>query len=244
LARLSVCWPDFQWRRYLLHSVPDVCDASGKPYLASDTDSMGSPCLGRGEVWVRGPNISSGYYKMPKETAEVYRSDGFFQTGDIGMTLQDGSIKIIDRKKNLVKLKGGEYIALEKMNNAFNNSIYVSKENGGSCAYGDGDLDRPVALIQANEVTIMELAKELGVSGSFEKVSQNEKVNKAVLDDLNKCGKRAAFSVLEAIAGVALLTVPWCPENKTMTATFKLTPSVIKIVNKKELDIVKKKGIR
>jgi long-chain acyl-CoA synthetase len=61
----------------------------------------------RGEVWVRGRNIMSGYYKQPKITQENITSDGWLMTGDIGEWREDGSLSIIDRKKNLVKLSHG-----------------------------------------------------------------------------------------------------------------------------------------
>merc|ERR1712151_262809 len=175
----------------------------------------GVPCLGRGEVWVRGNNISSGYYKMKEKTKEDFREDGFFMTGDIGMVLPDGSLKIIDRKKNLVKLKGGEYVALEKMNQAFNASPFVNKEAGGTCAYADDTLDRPVCLVQADEPAVMAKAKELGISGDFAAVCRNPKLTKAVLDSLNAMGKGAGLASLEVLSAVALLTTPWGPEDGT-----------------------------
>eukprot|EP00930_Biecheleria_cincta_P069421 TRINITY_DN57166_c0_g1_i1.p1 TRINITY_DN57166_c0_g1~~TRINITY_DN57166_c0_g1_i1.p1 ORF type:complete len:772 (+),score=163.23 TRINITY_DN57166_c0_g1_i1:61-2316(+) len=243
--RLGVVGSPIGSLEYLVHSEPDVCDAEGKPYLAHDRyGADGVPCLGRGEVWVRGHNVTSGYYKMPEQTKEAFRDDGFFMTGDIGMVLPDGSLKIIDRKKNLVKLKGGEYVALEKMNGAFNNSPFVNKENGGSCAYADDSLDRPVALVQADEQAIMAKAKELGVSGDFPTVCKDAKIRKAVLDSLNAEGKKVGLSSLEVLAGVGLLTKPWTPEDGTLTATLKLVVSKVKIVNKAELEEVKPMGRR
>eukprot|EP00965_Chrysotila_dentata_P189802 6173519-Pleurochrysis_carterae.AAC.1 len=100
-----------------LHSEPELTDLNNKPYLTTDTlHANGERCVGRGEVWIRGPNVSLGYYKQPALTAGEFRADGFFKTGDIGMLTPSGALKIIDRKKNLVKLKGGEYVALERMN--------------------------------------------------------------------------------------------------------------------------------
>lgn len=69
----------------------------------------------QGEVWIRGPPVFEGYYENEKETQEAITSDGWFKTGDIGEWDQNGHLKIIDRKKNLVKTLNGEYIALEKV---------------------------------------------------------------------------------------------------------------------------------
>ena len=97
-----------------LHSEPEITDADGAPYLTTDTlHCTGEVCAGRGEVWMRGNNLSVGYYKMAELTASEYTPDGWFKSGDIGLLTPGGALKIVDRKKNLVKLKGGEYVALE-----------------------------------------------------------------------------------------------------------------------------------
>jgi long-chain acyl-CoA synthetase len=89
-------------------STPDICDKAGQPYLSTDRiDVNGDPVFGRGEICTRGGNVSSGYYMMPEATKEAFDDDGWFHTGDIGQFMSDGSIKIVDRKKNLVKLKVG-----------------------------------------------------------------------------------------------------------------------------------------
>ena len=69
----------------------------------------------QGEIWIRGPSVTSGYYDNEKETQEAITPDGWFKTGDVGEWDKNGHLKIIDRKKNLVKTLNGEYIALEKV---------------------------------------------------------------------------------------------------------------------------------
>lgn len=130
-----------------LVSTPDVGDKAGQPYLSTDRfDVNGEPVHGRGEIVVRGTNISSGYYMMKDKTKEVWEDDGWFHTGDIGQFMTDGSLRIVDRKKNLVKLKGGEYIALEKMEMTYGNCEFVDAVAGGICVYGDGDMVRELIL--------------------------------------------------------------------------------------------------
>ena len=64
----------------------------------------------QGEIYLRGPSITKGYYKREDLTKETISEDGWLMTGDIGQWNADGTLSIIDRKKNLVKLSGGEYI--------------------------------------------------------------------------------------------------------------------------------------
>lgn len=69
----------------------------------------------QGEVWLRGPSITSGYLDREAETKALFSDDGWLKTGDIGQFDKSGQLRIIDRVKNLVKTLNGEYIAIEKV---------------------------------------------------------------------------------------------------------------------------------
>jgi long-chain acyl-CoA synthetase len=82
----------------------------------------------RGEIIVGGQPVAKGYYKMDELTQEsFFVKDGirFFRTGDIGMMLPDGCLKIIDRKKDIVKPLSGEYICLSQIENTLRTAPMV-----------------------------------------------------------------------------------------------------------------------
>jgi len=53
---------------------------------------------------MKGPSVTSGYYKRPDKTEEAFDSQGWFKTGDVVTVYPNGSVKIIDRSKNIFKL--------------------------------------------------------------------------------------------------------------------------------------------
>jgi acyl-CoA synthetase (AMP-forming)/AMP-acid ligase II len=60
----------------------------------------------RGEVWVRAPNVMKGYWNKPEATRETLTKDGWLKTGDVAYVDKDGNFFIVDRKKELIKVKG------------------------------------------------------------------------------------------------------------------------------------------
>ena len=73
----------------------------------------------RGEICLKGPCIFTQYYKDKSRTQEAFDEEGWLRTGDVAMINPNGSIKIIDRAKNIFKLSQGEYIAPEKLENVY-----------------------------------------------------------------------------------------------------------------------------
>lgn len=239
----------------------DITDAKGKKYLSTDTYHMDTACRGRGEILIRGPPISAGYFKMPDKTDEVFTSDGWFHTGDVGVWRTDGQLKIVDRVKNLVKLKGGEYIAIENMEKEYSTSAYVSGANGGILCYGDGDMDRPIAFVVVDEKKLAGWAGSVGLQygDDFPALCATPEANAEVLRALVKAGKDGNLGPNEILAACLLLpgtgpqdnqpaqfNDPWTPENGMLTASNKLNRKPIVQVYGAggKFDALKAKGIK
>ena len=85
--------------------------SSGKPVLHTEVrivrpDGSDAAIGELGELWVKGPNITPGYWNRPEETAKAFTADGFFKSGDIGVMDARGYTKIVDRKKDMILVSG------------------------------------------------------------------------------------------------------------------------------------------
>lgn len=178
----------------------DVPDAG---YRANNTPSQG-------EVWMRGGSITPGYFKRDDITAETLTEDGWLQTGDIGEWNENGTLSIIDRKKNLVKLSNGEYIALEKLESVYKTCLFVNN----ICVYGDSFQPKPVALVVPAEAKIRKLAEEKGLEEKdFEKLCHNEVILKGVLESLVAQAKKSGLKPAEVLCDVYLTHEEWTSER-------------------------------
>ncbi len=71
-----------------------------------DDDGHTVPLGESGEICILGPNVMTGYYNQPEETAKAFTADGYMRTGDIGEMDEQGYTRIVDRKKDMILVSG------------------------------------------------------------------------------------------------------------------------------------------
>jgi 4-coumarate--CoA ligase len=74
--------------------------------VLDEVGTVEAPQGERGEIWVRGPNVMKGYWNKPEATQETLTEDGWLKTGDVAYVDEERNIFIVDRKKELIKVKG------------------------------------------------------------------------------------------------------------------------------------------
>ncbi|KAI5383451.1 long chain acyl-CoA synthetase 4 [Lathyrus oleraceus] len=208
-------------------AIPNEIDMLGTvgpplPYLNVCLESvpeMGYDALAttpRGEICMRGSSVFSGYYKREDLTKEVI-IDGWFHTGDIGEWQPNGSMKIIDRKKNIFKLSQGEYVAVENLENIYAQvsaieSIWV---------YGNSFEYFLVAVINPNKQVLEAWAEGDGIKMDFESLCKDSRTIKYMVGELVKIAKEKKLKGFEFIKAVHLEPVPFDMERDLITPTFK-----------------------
>ncbi|CAE6123939.1 unnamed protein product [Arabidopsis arenosa] len=173
----------------------------------------------RGEICVRGPIIFKGYYKDEEQTREILDGDGWLHTGDIGLWLPGGRLKIIDRKKNIFKLAQGEYIAPEKIENVYTKCRFVSQ----CFIHGDSFNSSLVAIVSVDPDVMKDWAASEGIK--YEHLGQlcnDPRVRKAVLAEMDDLGREAQLRGFEFAKAVTLVPEPFTLENGLLTPTFKI----------------------
>ncbi|GLJ14196.1 hypothetical protein SUGI_0227800 [Cryptomeria japonica] len=173
----------------------------------------------RGEICVRGPSVFKGYYKDDIQTQEILDRNGWLHTGDIGLWLPGGRLKIIDRKKNIFKLAQGEYIAPEKIENVYAKSKFIAQ----CFVYGDSLNSSLVAIASVEPDILNEWATSEGIK--FENLSQlcsDPRAKAAVLADMDALGRDAQLRGFEFVKAVTLVAEPFSLENGLVTPTLKI----------------------
>ncbi|KAJ4340294.1 medium-chain fatty acid-CoA ligase faa2 [Didymella glomerata] len=200
----------------------EVClaDVPDMEYLSSDKPYP------RGELLVRSTTTFKEYFRNPEETAKAIDADGWFHTGDICLVDEMGRFKIVDRKKNVLKLAQGEYISPERIEN-----VYLANCGWMASAYVHGDSHQSflVAIFGvAPDIFPQWASKVLGEKipegdiAKLKEVLSDKRIEKAALKELSKVGTKNKFNSYEKVKAVRLFLEPFTIDNELLTPTLKL----------------------
>ena len=189
---------------------------SCNPIHKIKVETVGPPFKGNkvkiaedGEILVKGENVMLGYWNKKEETAKVIR-DGWLHTGDIGeIDIQDGYLKITDRKKDIIVNAGGDNISPAKIENMITNAPEIDQ----CIVYGDKK-NYLVALIVPNK----------------EFLNDKETINKTI-EIINK-----KLTLVEKIKKIQLIDENFSIENGLLTPTMKVKRKKVTEKYKKELE--------
>jgi len=189
---------------------------SCNPIHKIKVDTVGPPFKGNqvkiaddGEILVKGENVMLGYWNKKDETENVIK-DGWLYTGDIGeIDLEDGYLKITDRKKDIIVSAGGDNISPAKIENMITNELEINQ----CMVYGDKK-NYLVALIVPNKEFL-----------------QEKKIINIVIENVNK-----KLTLVEKIKKIQLIDENFSIENGLLTPTMKVKRKKVTEKYKNELE--------
>lgn len=177
----------------------------------------------RGELLIRATSLFTEYFRNEDETKKAIDADGWFHTGDICSVDELGRFKIIDRRKNVLKLAQGEYISPERIEN-----VYLANCGFLASAFVHGDSHQSflVAVFGvAPDIFAPFASKVLGekiADTDYKRIKEvlgSKKIEKAVLRELEKVGRKNRFNSYERVRAVRLFLEPFTVDNQLLTPT-------------------------
>ena len=176
-----------------------------------------------GEITVKGPTVTQGYYKDEKQTKEAFTEDGYFKTGDIGILDKDNFLFITDRKKEMFKTSGGKYVAPQVIENLAKASQFIEQ----IMVVGDGE-KMPTALVQPD----FEFAKSwasknnINIGVSPTEIANSNELKAEIEKEISKINVH--LGKWEQVKKIELTPEIWTEDNGLLTPTLKLKRKAIK----------------
>jgi long-chain acyl-CoA synthetase len=169
-----------------------------------------------GEVICRGGNVFRGYLDDPEKTAESLDADGWLHSGDIGVLDDDGYLRIVDRKKELIITAGGKNVSPANLEAALKAQELI----GQACVIGEG---RPfiAALVVLDPEVAMGWALRNDIQPtSLMELADHPDVRREI--DHEVAAAMDSFNQAERVKKVAVLHEEWLPDSEELTPTMKV----------------------
>jgi long-chain acyl-CoA synthetase len=180
-------------------------------------DELARQTRGRGELLVRGDVVMTGYRNQPDKTAEALDSDGWLHTGDIAEFDEEGYVKIVDRKKEIIINAAGKNMSPANIESALKGAGPII---GQIAVIGDARAYN-TALVVLDSDFAPAFAAQQGLEGrSLEDLAEEEAVRAAVQAAVDK--GNAELARVEQVKKFTILRGDWAPGGDELTPTMKL----------------------
>ncbi len=174
-----------------------------------------------GEILAKGPNVMSGYWNSPGATHEMFDSEGWFKTGDIGRLDSTGYLTITDRKKDIIVLANGKNVAPQPIESRLKQSPLISEvvllgDNAGTIS----------ALVLPNFEKLSAWGREAGLDfDDHTSIAMSTEVRKKIKKEID--GLSVDLADFEKIRKIALLAEPLTIDKGELTPTLKVRRKVV-----------------
>lgn len=206
----------------------DTGPATANPLDANKIGTVGKALPGvevtladDGEVLIRGGIVAAGYYRMPEQTAETFDADGWLHSGDLGEVDEDGYLRIVGRKKDIIITAAGKNIAPATLETAMKQHPLVAQV----CMVGDRrnyltmlialDAEEAPGWAEANGLEYTDLSSFSGMPEVHEEIQRT-------LDEANRHVAR-----VEQVKKFHIVPDDWTPGSGEVTPTLKLKRNVV-----------------
>ena len=167
-----------------------------------------------GEILVSGENVMNGYWNDPKATSSTL-INGWIHTGDIGEFDEEGYLKIIDRKKDIIVNSGGDNISPSRVEEKLN----IEPEIAQSMMYGDFK-NYLVAILVPDRDYVQQWAKDHHKEFNIKNLNQDSDFIKMIKETTERVNKK--LSPIEQVRKFLLIDEEFTIENNMMTPTLKV----------------------
>ena len=183
-----------------------------------------------GEILVKGPTVTAGYYNNPDANAKAFTDDGWFRTGDAGYFTESGALVLTERVKDLFKTSNGKYIAPQLLESRLAENKYIDE----LAVIGD-ERKYVTALVVPNMDQLTAWARQKGIDTEnkavFLKNTQVIEMLMAEIDELQK--DLASF---EQIKKITLLPRHFSMADGEVTNTMKVRRPIVAKRYAKEIE--------
>lgn len=188
----------------------------GKPFMGVEVETVED-----GEIRVRGGVVTAGYYRMPRETASTFSEDGWLYSGDLGAWDDDGNLKVVGRKKEIIITSSGKNVAPAILETALSSHPLVA----GVCMVGD---NRPylTMLVSLDPQETPNWAEQKGiVADDWAALTTHPEVIAEITSTMEEANLMVARA--EQVKKTAIVPDVWDPDSGEITPTMKVRRHVV-----------------